>query len=103
MNDKINPAHYDGDACMRCIANKTEDMRGARAFCVGQAIKYLWRAGRKANESGADDCRKAMWYLDWLGKNDPNMPQRVRIMINQIRNIVGYAAPELWREKLEGL
>jgi len=103
MTDKINPDHYNGDACMRCIANKTDDMRGARAFCIGQAIKYLWRAGRKMNETIQDDSRKALWYLEWLSKTDPNMPQRVRIMISKIRNIVAFAAPELWLEKLEGL
>lgn len=103
MSDKTNPAHYDGDACMRCIANKTEDMKGARAFCIGQAIKYLWRAGRKPNETRHDDVCKAFWYLDWLSTSDPNLPQRCRIVIRQIRDIVGFAAPELWLEKLEGL
>lgn len=103
MTDKINPDYYGGDACMRCIANKTKDMRGARAFCIGQAIKYLWRAGRKMNETAWDDTSKALWYLEWLSKNDTNMPQRVQIMIRQLRDIVGFAAPELWLEKLEGL
>lgn len=60
--DKVNPSHYDGDACMRAIA-----MLGyARPFCLGQAVKYLWRAGRKAGESAVDDIGKARWYLDWL-------------------------------------
>src|SRR4030095_8573623 len=94
MTDKINPNHYDGDACMRCIANKTQDLRGARAFCIGQAIKYLWRCGRKTGESWDDEVAKALWYLEWLSKTDPNMPQRVRIVIGQISHIIGVATHE---------
>lgn len=31
-------------------------------FNVGNAIKYLWRAGLKGN--ALEDLRKARWYLD---------------------------------------
>lgn len=31
-------------------------------FCVGNAIKYLWRAGRKGE--AVEDLEKAKWYLD---------------------------------------
>lgn len=65
MTDKIHPTHYDGDACMRCIHRMTLNMSGSTAFCVGQAVKYLWRCGTKAGESDADDRGKALWYLEW--------------------------------------
>jgi hypothetical protein len=93
MNDKINPAHYDGDACMHAIAHVTGAMPGATAFCVGQAIKYLWRAGRKASESAEDDARKALWYLDWLEALQREQPKRFVIfwrehtIIDKLREI----------------
>ena len=31
-------------------------------FCVGNAIKYLWRAGLKGEQ--IEDLRKARWYID---------------------------------------
>jgi hypothetical protein len=31
-------------------------------FCIGNAIKYLWRAGLKGE--ALEDLRKAAWYID---------------------------------------
>lgn len=31
-------------------------------FCLGNAIKYVWRAELK---NGVEDLRKAVWYLNW--------------------------------------
>jgi hypothetical protein len=57
--DKINPSHYrKHPSGVECI-QVTEHM----GFCVGNAIKYLWRAGSKPGESGLDDLRKAAWYV----------------------------------------
>ena len=35
-------------------------------FCVGQVIKYVWRAGLKdiTCEGEVEDLKKARWYLD---------------------------------------
>jgi hypothetical protein len=33
-------------------------------FCVGNAVKYIARAGKKPGESKVDDLKKARWYLD---------------------------------------
>jgi hypothetical protein len=30
-------------------------------FCIGNAIKYLWRAGLKHDE--LEDLKKAQWYI----------------------------------------
>lgn len=35
-------------------------------YCIGNALKYISRAGYKKNAS--EDYRKAVWYLDHLGK-----------------------------------
>lgn len=32
-------------------------------FNVGSAVKYLWRAGLKPDESDIHDLKKAIWYL----------------------------------------
>ena len=32
-------------------------------FCLGNALKYVWRAGRKDNQKTIEDLKKAQWYL----------------------------------------
>jgi len=59
MNDNVNhPKHYtEHPSGIECI-EITEHMN----FCVGNAIKYLWRAGLKSDQ--VEDLRKARWYID---------------------------------------
>ena len=59
MNDNVNhPKHYTNHPSgVECI-EITEHMN----FCVGNAIKYLWRAGLKGEQ--IEDLRKARWYID---------------------------------------
>ena len=58
MTDAINPPHYqDHPSGVECI-QITEHMN----FCLGNAIKYIWRAGLKNN--AIEDLEKARWYLD---------------------------------------
>lgn len=58
MTDAINPAHYqDHPSGIQCI-QITEHMN----FCLGNAIKYIWRAGLKNN--AIEDLEKARWYID---------------------------------------
>lgn len=33
-------------------------------FCLGNVLKYVIRAGKKAGNSKAEDLRKAKWYLE---------------------------------------
>ena len=33
-------------------------------FCLGNAVKYIWRAGLKTGSPGLEDLKKARWYLD---------------------------------------
>ena len=58
--DSINhPPHYtQHPSGVECIAI-TEHYN----FNVGNAIKYLWRAGLKDGADAADDLRKAAWYV----------------------------------------
>jgi hypothetical protein len=57
-NSVEHPTHYTSHPSgIECI-QITEHMN----FCVGNAIKYLWRDGLKGN--AIDDLKKARWYID---------------------------------------
>lgn len=58
-DDPINhPSHYNDDPSgVECIT-VTEHMN----FCLGNAMKYLWRAGKKNDI--IEDLKKARWYID---------------------------------------
>lgn len=58
-HDAVNhPRHYtQHPSGVECIAI-TEHM----GFCLGNAMKYIWRADLKAD--AIEDLRKARWYLD---------------------------------------
>lgn len=72
MNDRVNqPKHYTSHPSgVECITISQH-----YNFCVGNAIKYCWRAGLK-EEHGSDpvekqieDLKKAVWYLNREIKN----------------------------------
>jgi hypothetical protein len=59
MNDPVNhPSHYtahpSGIECIQITEHQN--------FCLGNAIKYIWRAGKKTDY--LEDLKKARWYLD---------------------------------------
>lgn len=58
-NDPVNhPRHYtEHPSGVECI-QITEHM----SFCLGNAIKYIWRADLKGKS--VEDLKKARWYLD---------------------------------------
>ncbi len=58
MNDPVNhPKHYTGHPSgVECI-EITEHMN----FCLGNAMKYIWRADGKGN--AIEDLEKARWYI----------------------------------------
>lgn len=59
-NDPINsPKHYTSHPSgVECI-DVTEHMN----FCLGNAMKYLWRAGIKTS-SPIEDLQKSKWYIE---------------------------------------
>jgi hypothetical protein len=59
VKDNVNhPPHYVAHPSgIECI-QVTEHM----SFCVGNAVKYLWRADHKGND--IEDLRKAAWYIN---------------------------------------
>lgn len=57
--DVTNPSHYRSHPSgIECI-QITEHMN----FNLGNAVKYIWRAGLKSDAT-AEDLAKARWYLD---------------------------------------
>lgn len=63
-DDKTRPAHYGGDANPFEPIKVIESLGWSEGFCLGNALKYLMRAGKKDGESKLDDLKKARWYLD---------------------------------------
>jgi hypothetical protein len=64
--DRINPDYYKSHPSgVQCI-----DITRHYCFSIGNAIKYLWRAGLKTEEGLQDrekeieDLRKAIWYIN---------------------------------------
>ena len=66
-SDRVNaPSHYTNHPSgVECI-----DITEHYDFCVGNAIKYLWRAGLKAEEGltykakEIEDLKKASYYIN---------------------------------------
>lgn len=59
-HDAVNhPVHYTSDPSgVECI-----QITRHRNFNIGNAIKYLWRAGLKEDARVQDLC-KAVWYIE---------------------------------------
>lgn len=60
MTDKTNPSHYEYRRGGVTAVDVTETFN----FNLGNAVKYIWRAGSKPGESAEDDLKKAIWYLE---------------------------------------
>jgi hypothetical protein len=56
----VNPQHYkshpSGVECITITAHM--------GFCLGNSIKYIWRADLKHDDGGLTDLKKALWYLN---------------------------------------
>lgn len=59
MPDAVNhPPHYNGHPSgIECI-----EVVKHMNFCLGNAIKYIWRADLKAD--AIEDLQKAIWYIN---------------------------------------
>lgn len=59
-NDQVNhPLHYTSDPsgveCLTIVRH--------RNYNIGNAIKYLWRAGLKNEDKHVEDLKKAIFYI----------------------------------------
>ena len=64
MHDPINPSHYTSGTieCIEAI-EASMSLEAFKGFMKGNVIKYIWRYEHK---NGAEDLRKAQWYLSRL-------------------------------------
>lgn len=58
--DAINPNHYKSHPSGVEAIQITEHMN----FCLGNAMKYIWRADLKHDDGGLEDLKKAKWYIE---------------------------------------
>jgi hypothetical protein len=67
MSNVEHPSHYNSGniECIDALASalSKEEMFG---FCIGNAIKYLWRHQHKGK---IEDLKKARFYIDWVISN----------------------------------
>lgn len=56
-----HPAHYGGESNLYEAIKVIEAWR--LNFSLGNAVKYIARAGKKPGSSKAEDLKKAQWYL----------------------------------------
>ncbi|MEG2271494.1 MAG: DUF3310 domain-containing protein [Acinetobacter sp.] len=60
IDDEVNqPSHYTSHPSgIECI-----EITRHHDFAIGNAIKYLWRAGLKNSDNEIQDLEKAAWYI----------------------------------------
>lgn len=59
-SDAVNPSHYkQHPSGLEC-----HDITKHLSFDLGNAIKYLWRAGLKPGENPSEPYNKALWYVN---------------------------------------
>jgi hypothetical protein len=81
-DDAVNPQHYKGlgqysavHVIRRWSAHRRSLGLDGVGFDVGNALKYIQRAGTKNGESEVRDLKKAVWYLSSrIHELDPSEP-----------------------------
>ncbi len=101
-HDPVNhPAHYASEAKCSGCGEPIEciDVVRHKPFNIGNAIKYIWRAGKKEDE--IQDLKTAVWYLqDQIalldGEKNPNVHRLSKDMVNRaVGHVVGHVeSPE---------
>ena len=60
MSDTVNHPSYYTDGKIEVIEYIEDKKLG---YCLGNAIKYISRAGKKDKSKEIEDLRKADWYI----------------------------------------
>jgi hypothetical protein len=77
-----HPPHYNQHpAGIECI-DVVEEM----GFNIGNAIKYLWRAGLKPGTDNTEDLKKAAWYID---REEFRLEVRGNVPVQDLQEIPG--------------
>jgi hypothetical protein len=60
-NENVNhPSHYTSGGIETIDFIEAKEL----GFCLGNAIKYIARAGKKDKNKTIEDLEKAKWYID---------------------------------------
>ena len=92
MTDPINPSHYTTDPSgIECI-----EITRHRNFNVGNAIKYLWRAGLKDDSRHVEDLKKAIFYIEeeidrLNGKSSRHVRSKLSGYLSAVHNARGHS------------
>lgn len=61
-NTVDHPAYYNNGNIE--VIDYIKDQGWSKGFCLGNAIKYISRAGLKDKDKEKEDIKKAIWYLN---------------------------------------
>lgn len=76
MTDAVNhPQHYGGEDNLYETINVVEAWE--LGFCLGNAVKYISRAGKKTADA-VEDLKKARWYVDREIKRVESLREKIR-------------------------
>lgn len=64
-------------------------LEGFKGFLKGNCIKYLWRYQHK---NGAEDLKKAQWYLSRLAKIREGEEEKARKIMEASKEVADYIA-----------
>lgn len=68
--ERVNhPSHYQGEYECIDLMREIYGDEAVRWFCILNAYKYRFRAGKKEGNEWADDQKKAAWYEAYVMKN----------------------------------
>lgn len=81
--EAVNHPEYYGGEDNTYEAIKVIDAWGL-GFCLGNAVKYISRAGKKPGNDAIQDLEKAAWYLNHeIDKIRSEMPIEVAVEISR--------------------
>ena len=89
-DESVNhPSHYNTGSIE--VIDFIEDLGLDIGFCLGNAIKYISRAGKKDKEKTVEDIKKAQWYLSrWLDAMRKEVQESMYIEYSGPRKISVY-------------
>jgi hypothetical protein len=62
INNVNHPAHYGGEDNPYEVIKIINAQGWGWSFCLGNALKYIMRAGKKTPDA-TEDLQKAIWYI----------------------------------------
>lgn len=77
--DPTNPSYYKDHSIEPIVAIEAWGLD----FCLGNAVKYISRAGKKSKEKEIEDLQKAIWYIQRRTYQLGAKPQHV---INDVKS-----------------